>query len=125
MPANRFVESSFWCFDALHVAQSHPARDLQDTFFVSDPPKSGPLPQAYLDAVRKAHEGGAYDSIGHRYKFSVDETERLVLRTHTTAVSAAMLYDIARAPGGFKPCKLFSIDRVFRNEVSAVRGVRD
>jgi phenylalanyl-tRNA synthetase alpha chain len=27
-----------------------------------------------------------------------------------------MLYEIANAPGGFKPSKLFSIDRVFRNE---------
>ena len=34
MPTNRFVESSFWCFDALFVAQQHPARDVQDTFFV-------------------------------------------------------------------------------------------
>lgn len=34
MPTNRFVESSFWCFDSLFVAQQHPARDVQDTFFV-------------------------------------------------------------------------------------------
>ena len=27
-----------------------------------------------------------------------------------------MLYEIANQPGGFRPCKLFSIDRVFRNE---------
>lgn len=27
-----------------------------------------------------------------------------------------MLYEIANQPGGFKPAKLFSIDRVFRNE---------
>lgn len=40
----------------------------------------------------------------------------MVLRTHTTSVSSAMLYEIANQPGGFKPTKLFSIDRVFRNE---------
>ena len=39
-----------------------------------------------------------------------------MLRTHTTAVSSAMLYAIANQPGGFQPAKLFSIDRVFRNE---------
>jgi len=40
------------------------------------------------------------------------------LRTHTTAVSTDMLYKIANQPGGFKPAKLFSIDRVFRNEAT-------
>jgi len=38
------------------------------------------------------------------------------LRTHTTSISAAMLHKIANNPDGFKPAKLFSIDRVFRNE---------
>ena len=35
MPSNRFVESSFWNFDALFQPQQHPARDAHDTFFVS------------------------------------------------------------------------------------------
>ena len=118
MPANQFVESSLWCFDALAIPQSHPARDLQDTFFVSSPATSG-LPDAdYVKRVRSIHEDGAFGSIGHRYQFSMDETKRLVLRTHTTAVSAAMLYKLAQQPGGFKPCKMFSIDRVFRNETT-------
>lgn len=38
------------------------------------------------------------------------------MRTHTTSVSSAMLYKIANNSEGFKPAKLFSIDRVFRNE---------
>lgn len=29
-----------------------------------------------------------------------------------------MLYKLANQPGGFKPAKLFSIDRVFRNEAT-------
>ena len=33
MPTNRFVESSFWNFDALFQPQQHPARDAHDTFF--------------------------------------------------------------------------------------------
>ena len=36
------------------------------------------------------------------------------MRTHTTAVSARMLYKLAQ--DGFTPAKYFSIDRVFRNE---------
>lgn len=35
MPTNRFVESSFWNFDALFQPQQHPARDAHDTFFIS------------------------------------------------------------------------------------------
>jgi hypothetical protein len=34
MPTNRFVESAFWNFDAMFVPQQHPARELQDTFYV-------------------------------------------------------------------------------------------
>lgn len=34
MPTNRFVESSFWCFDTLYVPQQHPAREMQDTFYI-------------------------------------------------------------------------------------------
>jgi phenylalanyl-tRNA synthetase alpha chain len=37
MPTNRFVESSFWNFDTLFQPQSHPARDMHDTFFLKKP----------------------------------------------------------------------------------------
>ena len=40
MPANNYVESSFWNFDALFQPQQHPARDAHDTFFISDPATS-------------------------------------------------------------------------------------
>ena len=60
-----------------------------------------------------------FDHITHlcRYKYdwSLEESKKNILRTHTTAVSARMLYKIAQQKP-FKPTKLFSIDRVFRNE---------
>ena len=34
MPTNKYVESSFWNFDALFQPQQHPARDAHDTFFL-------------------------------------------------------------------------------------------
>ena len=37
------------------------------------------------------------------------------MRTHTTAVSARMLYSLSQEKQ-FRPVKYFSIDRVFRNE---------
>lgn len=128
MPTNRFVESAFWNFDAMFVPQQHPARDLQDTFYVKgesrtfrtgltlqDPKKAGNPDPDYYERVKKTHEVGGYGSIGYRAPFSRDESEKLLLRTHTTAVSTDMLYKIANQPGGFKPAKLYSIDRVFRS----------
>lgn len=47
-----FVDSGFWNFDALFVPQQHPARDMQDTFFVSDPPKAD-KPRADPDSEKQ------------------------------------------------------------------------
>ncbi len=138
MPTDKFVETGFWNFDALFVPQQHPARDLQDTFYISDPavadrPRADPLEsktlptrstqesvshtsskyEQYWQNVKEVHEKGKYGSIGYRYPFKEDESLRLVLRTHTTAISAHMLHELAADP---KPARYFSIDRVFRNE---------
>jgi hypothetical protein len=34
MATSRFVESAFWNFDSMFVPQQHPAREVQDTFYV-------------------------------------------------------------------------------------------
>lgn len=115
MPTNKFVESSFWNFDALFVPQQHPARDVQDTFYIKDPAAATDFPKEYFERVRKVHQNGGYGSIGYGVEWSAEEAGRLVLRTHTTAVSSAMLYKLAQEKE-FKPAKFFSIDRVFRNE---------
>jgi phenylalanyl-tRNA synthetase alpha chain len=44
MPTSRFVESSFWNFDALFQPQSHPARDMHDTFFLKNPAACEKIP---------------------------------------------------------------------------------
>lgn len=142
MPTNRYVETGFWNFDALYVPQQHPARDLQDTFYIADPAKADPPRedppsdlhltkvsaqptsakktedkpldyQQYWENVKAVHESGKYGSIGYRYPWSADESLRLVLRTHTTSVSTYMLHKLAANP---HPARYFSIDRVFRNE---------
>jgi len=124
MPTNNYVESSFWNFDTLVVPQAHPARDSQDTFFLRFPEKANRLEdRALVDRVSLAHRGtmdGKWPR-GYRYEWSEDESSRNVLRTHTTAVTARMLYELANrhklsGDSRFKPAKLFSIDRVFRNE---------
>jgi len=119
MPTNQFVESSFWNFDALFQPQMHPARDAHDTFFISDPAEcdESKIPKDYLEIVKNTHQdGGNTGSEGYRYDWKLSEAKKNLLRTHTTAVSARMLYKLANQPGGFKPMKYFSIDRVFRNE---------
>ena len=126
MPTNNFVETGFWNFDALFVPQQHPARDIQDTFFISDPAKADPPRPASDDAssskldydeywkdVHAVHQDGAFGSIGYRYPWSEDEALRLILRTHTTSTSAHMLHKLSANP---RPVRYFSIDRVFRNE---------
>ena len=117
MPTNNFVESSFWNFDALFQPQQHPARDAHDTFFVSEPATATQFPGEYLERVRKVHSEGGFGSQGYGYDWKIEEAQKNLLRTHTTAVSARMLHGLAnRAKGGFKPTRYFSIDRVFRNE---------
>ena len=116
MPTNNFVESSFWNFDALFQPQQHPARDAHDTFFIQSPAEAKEFPQDYLKKVKEVHSHGGFGSQGYGYDWKIDEAQKNLLRTHTTAVSARMLYALANQEGGFKPQKYFSIDRVFRNE---------
>lgn len=116
MPTNNYVESSFWNFDALFVPQQHPARDAHDTFFINHPSKSFKFPQEYMQRVKDVHSRGGYGSKGYGYDWKLEEAQKNTLRTHTTAVSARMVYKLANQPDGFKPVKYFSIDKVFRNE---------
>ncbi|EDW75035.1 uncharacterized protein Dwil_GK19958 [Drosophila willistoni] len=116
MPTNNYVESSFWNFDALYQPQQHPARDAHDTFFINFPAKSYKFPQDYLERVKSVHSHGGYGSLGYGYDWALEEAQKNLLRTHTTAVSARMLFKLANQEGGFKPAKYFSIDKVFRNE---------
>jgi phenylalanyl-tRNA synthetase alpha chain len=119
MPTNRYMESSFWNFDSLFQPQQHPARDAHDTFFIESPARATVIPHDYLEAVKTMHETGGAGSIGWRYDWSEEESRKNILRTHTTAVSARVLYEIGqeyKQSGTFRPRKCFSIDRVFRNE---------
>ena len=116
MPTNRFVESSFWNFDSLFQPQQHPVRDAHDTFFLSEPKYALQLaPEDYVERVKQMHERGGSGSIGWRYDWSLEESKKNIFRTHTTAVSSRMLYELSKQEK-FEPKKYFSIDRVFRNE---------
>ena len=66
--------------------------------------------------MKTVHSKGGYGSQGYSYDWKEEEAAKNLLRTHTTAVSARMLYRLANQEGGFQPQKYFSIDKVFRNE---------
>ncbi len=105
------VMSSFWNFDALFTAQDHPVRDMQDTFFID---KKEELPEKELvKKVKKSHETGVEGSTGWQYSWNEKEAKKLVLRTHTTCLSAQTL---ARLKPEDLPIKFFAIGKCFRNE---------
>ncbi|MFX0047569.1 MAG: phenylalanine--tRNA ligase subunit alpha [Candidatus Hermodarchaeota archaeon] len=110
------VESAFYNFDALFQPQDHPARELQDTFYLNNP-KIAKLPEKdRVLAVKATHEnGGSSNSTGWGYKWDEEIAKKTVLRTHTTATTIRRLAEFYRNKDK-APVKVFCIDRVFRNE---------
>ncbi|MBY9016183.1 MAG: phenylalanine--tRNA ligase subunit alpha [Candidatus Lokiarchaeota archaeon] len=110
------VESAFFNFDALFQPQDHPARELQDTFYLNNP-KVARLPDRdRVMAVKATHEnGGDSGSLGWRYKWSESIAKQIVLRTHTTSTTMRRLAQFYK-DNDKTPIKVFCIDRVFRNE---------
>ena len=112
-----YVVPSFLNFDALYTPQDHPARELHDTFFVKNP-ETADLSE-YGDKVqhiKETHENG-WDtgSTGYGSEWSKEESEKNVLRTHTTAISAQRLHQIDINEEEL-PKKFFIVGRNFRNE---------
>ena len=106
------IQSSFWNFDALFTPQDHPARELQDTFYVKNGRDGSVKREGVVDRVAASHEGGwETGSRGWRYSWSVDEARRLVLRTHNTALTVK-----ATMESGDAETRIFSVGRVYRNE---------
>jgi phenylalanyl-tRNA synthetase alpha chain len=132
------VESAFWNFDALFQPQDHPARDMQDTFYMKEPAEA-PLPgenadkfrisdcglriegsesavrnpqSEIIENVRRTHEDGwETGSEGWGYKWSPERSKQVVLRTHTTAATIRALAANPNPPG-----KFFCVGWTYRNE---------
>jgi len=107
-----YVQSAFWDLDALFVPQDHPAREMQDTFYLFGKATLPPL----VHKIKTIHEtGGDTGSKGWRYQFSAKESEQILLRTHTTVLSAQTLTKLKKED---LPAKFFAVGKVFRNEAS-------
>jgi len=98
-------QSSFWNFDALFTPQDHPARELQDTFYLKDLNAKQLATPTQIKNVSNAHKKG------WRYYWDIQEAKKMVLRTHTTCVTIKHLAD--KKPD---EARIFSLGRVFRNE---------
>lgn len=98
-------QSSFWNFDALFTPQDHPARELQDTFYIDGFFSKKIATPKQIQQVSKTHKKG------WRNLWDINEARKMVLRTHTTCVTIKYLADQ-------KPdeARVFSLGRVFRNE---------
>ncbi|MFQ5800769.1 MAG: phenylalanine--tRNA ligase subunit alpha [Candidatus Hydrothermarchaeales archaeon] len=106
------VESNLWNFDALFVPQDHPAREMQDTFYLERPKRAKLPDKKVISEISHAHEnGGKTGSTGWRYKWNKELASHTLLRTHTTATTIRHL--AKKEP---LPIKVFSIGRVFRKE---------
>ena len=99
------TQSSYWNFDALFTPQDHPARELQDTFYLDriNAKKIGTPEQ-----IRKVSESHKKN---WRYQWDINEARKMVLRTHTTCVTIKHL-----AENKPDEARIFSLGRVFRNE---------
>lgn len=102
------VQQAFWNFDALFQPQDHPAREMQDTFYLAE---TISLPEGY-ERVKAMHEsGGDTSSTGWGGCWKEAKAEQCVLRTHTTSLSIQHL-----AANPVPPVKAFCIGRVYRRE---------
>lgn len=99
------VQSGFWNFDALFTPQDHPAREMQDTFYLSGQRQAIPASREQIRRIADVHKKGWGSS------WDAKEAERVVLRTHTTPVTLQHLAEVKPEVGRF-----FSVGRVFRNE---------
>ncbi|XP_050260013.1 phenylalanine--tRNA ligase alpha subunit, cytoplasmic-like [Quercus robur] len=63
---------------------------------VISPSTTKELPEGYVERVKHVHDSGGYGSRGYEYDWSKEEANKNLLRNHKTAVSARMLYELAK-----------------------------
>ena len=98
------IQSGFWNFDILFTPQDHPARDMQDTFYLSN------LTDEEADPIISKKVSN-FHKTEWNYDWNLEKSKKTVLRTHTTPVTIKYLSENKPNYG-----RIFSIGRVFRNE---------
>ncbi len=104
------INPAFWNFDVLFVPQDHPAREMQDTFYLSETAKD--IDPKLFKSVSSMHEKGLNNNSWGK-PLNKEISKKLLLRTHTTVLSALTLSKLSLKD---LPQKFFAIGRVYRNE---------
>ncbi len=92
------LEDEFHNFDALNVPKDHPARDMQDTFWVKDPKSE--IRSAKSEALNKSEIQNS------------NKAKRMVLRTHTSSVQVRFMEN------NKPPIRIVVPGKVYRNEAT-------
>ncbi|MBP5203130.1 MAG: phenylalanine--tRNA ligase subunit alpha, partial [Candidatus Methanomethylophilaceae archaeon] len=110
--SSEYVQPAFWNLDILYTPQDHPARDLQDTFYLEHPSSIHIDDEDFVQKIKEIHEnGGDTGSTGWGGEWSRERAEAALLRTHSTVSSVKYIAEHPDAPR-----KAFSISRIFRKE---------
>ncbi|MEM0372828.1 MAG: phenylalanine--tRNA ligase subunit alpha, partial [archaeon] len=100
------VQTEFWNFDVLFQPQNHPTRSEHDTYYLKAPKQGALLDGELTKRVKESHE------LSWRYEWSETKAKNLILRSHTTCLSARYLTQDKKYP-----LRYFSIGRNFRKDV--------
>ncbi len=107
-----YVQSMFWDMDVLFIPQDHPAREMQDTLFLSSPERAEIEDEELYEKVKEIHlNGGDSGSKGWGYEMDRRTAETPILRTHTTVNTIKYLSKHTEPP-----VRAFAIGKVFRKE---------
>ncbi len=106
-----YVQTAGWNMDSLFIPQDHPAREMQDTFYLDNPRQIELDPKLLADWKAIHEHGGDTDSTGWGGEFDPEISQKGLLRTHTTVNTIQYL-----ANNPTQSCRVFAIDRVFRKE---------
>lgn len=106
------IDAEFYVNDLLFMPQDHPARTHWDQFNIKEPKYIHHLPEDLALKVKAVHkDGGTTGSLGWNYDWKEIIARKLVLRGHTTSLTARYLMKYNKPPQ-----KFFSVDKVFRND---------
>lgn len=110
--SSEYVQPCFWNMDVLFIPQDHPARDMQDTFYLEHPETLALEDEKLVEQIKAIQEnGGETGSTGWGGEWSEEKAAKAILRTHSTVSSIRYIADHPDAPQ-----KAFSISRIFRKE---------
>ena len=110
------IEDDWHNFSALNFPEEHPARDMQDTFFLAPisvlPPKGGDAQANLLSDFEVAEKKGQASPLSRKESGS----GAYALRTHTSSVQVRLM------EAGKPPFRALMPGRVYRNEAISARA---